>query len=189
MRHSTKAPTLAERARFEALQEEWLPVVGYEARYLVSNFGRVKSIGSHGNCKGGVLKATVQRTRMGYLVLSIHGAGHRRQLYLHQIVCAAFHGPRPEGMDACHNDGDVTNNRSTNLRWDTPTANHADMKTHGTKRAGEKIPWHKLCAENVVEIRAGKESLSYYAKKFGVSVSTVHGARRGLTWKEVPWQT
>ena len=44
----------------------------------------------------------------------------------------AFVGPCPKGMVCCHNDGDPTNNRPGNLRWDSYAANFRDAMVHGT---------------------------------------------------------
>jgi hypothetical protein len=43
-----------------------------------------------------------------------------------------FVGPAPEGMEGCHYNGDPTDNRLENLRWDTRKANVADAIRHGT---------------------------------------------------------
>jgi hypothetical protein len=47
-------------------------------------------------------------------------------------------------MEACHGDGDSANNRLGNLRWDTPTNNHADKILHGTTNRGERSGTAKL---------------------------------------------
>lgn len=53
-------------------------------------------------------------------------------IQLHRVVLDAFIGPRPKGMEACHANGDPTDNRLVNLRWDTRSANAADSVRHGT---------------------------------------------------------
>ncbi|QOV97160.1 HNH endonuclease [Rhodococcus pyridinivorans] len=57
---------------------------------------------------------------------------------VHRLVLEAFTGPCPDGMVGCHNDGDTTNNRLDNLRWDTPGANNRDKRTHGTDHQVQK---------------------------------------------------
>nr|WP_232111245.1 HNH endonuclease signature motif containing protein [Nocardia wallacei] len=49
----------------------------------------------------------------------------------HSLVAEAFIGPRPEGLQVCHNDGDPTNNMLANLRYDTPSENQTDIVRHG----------------------------------------------------------
>lgn len=42
-------------------------------------------------------------------------------------------------MAACHNNGDCTDNRLLNLRWDTVSANHLDKVIHGTHNHAKKM--------------------------------------------------
>ena len=41
-------------------------------------------------------------------------------------------------MQCCHNDGNKHNNKLSNLRWDTATANQLDKNKHGTSNKGTK---------------------------------------------------
>lgn len=50
---------------------------------------------------------------------------------VHQLVAEAFLGPRPEGMEVCHNNGQAHDNRAVNLRYDTHSNNQRDQVTHG----------------------------------------------------------
>ena len=56
---------------------------------------------------------------------------------LHQAVLMAFVGERPEGHEACHNDGNPANNVVANLRWDTRASNAADAVRHGRVPRGD----------------------------------------------------
>jgi hypothetical protein len=49
-----------------------------------------------------------------------------------ELVLTAFVGSRPSGLEGCHRNGDPTDNRLENLRWDTRTANIFDAVAHGT---------------------------------------------------------
>jgi hypothetical protein len=60
---------------------------------------------------------------------------------VHQLVLEAFVGPRPRGMESCHNNGNQTDNRLVNLRWDTKSENNLDRVRHGTHSESSK----KLC--------------------------------------------
>lgn len=88
-----------------------------------------------------------------YFVQTLSEDGIRTTVAVHRLVLEAFVGPCPEGMEACHNDGDTTNNRLDNLRWDTRKGNHADRKKHGTTPTGEKNPGCKITADTVRLIR------------------------------------
>ncbi len=77
-------------------------------------------------------------------------------------------------------------NRLDNLRWDTPKNNQADALIHGTRRQGEQLPWHKLTAKQVADIRrdsaAGVRSADL-ARQNGIVQAGIRGIIRGKTWK------
>lgn len=52
-------------------------------------------------------------------------------MYVHTAVLLAFVGERPEGLEACHNNGIPSDNRLENLRWDTRSSNRRDTILHG----------------------------------------------------------
>ena len=104
------------------MSEEWRDIDGHEGLYQVSNAGKVKSLRS-----GKILKT--YSDKWGYRRIDL---GRReRGLSVHRLVLEAFVGPCPPGMECCHNDGDNTNNRVENLRWDTKRSNRQDRNKHG----------------------------------------------------------
>jgi len=112
----------------------WKPVPGYEGYYEVSSLGKVRSldrISSHGRrLKGRVLAATPNDD--GYPIVNLARDGAKRVRMVHVLVLEAFVGPRPEGLEGCHGNGDPQDNRVTNLRWDTHHENMLDGARHGT---------------------------------------------------------
>jgi hypothetical protein len=69
----------------------------------------------------------IQRNRKGYCLVNIDVDGRNRTRFLHQLVLETFVGPKPPGMEGCHYpDGDKSNNRLSNLRWDTHAENARD---------------------------------------------------------------
>lgn len=58
---------------------------------------------------------------------------------IHHLVLEAFVGPRPDGLETCHNDGVPANNWLTNLRWDTKPNNAKDRRVHGTDFQANKV--------------------------------------------------
>lgn len=118
-------------------EERWLPAVGWEGLYQVSDYGRVKSLQRYVRCRDGVrlvreriLKPYTQRT--GYRTVLLAVDGRKKTRSIHQLVLEAFVGPRPADMVACHNDGVPNNNHVANLRWDTQSNNLFDAVRHGT---------------------------------------------------------
>lgn len=101
--------------------ERWLPVVGWEGLYYVSDMGRVR------NCKPAkrILRHKVDEKGYHRLTLCRQGSP-RRHARVHRLVLEAFVGLCPDGMEACHADCDPANNKLNNLRWDTHPENVMD---------------------------------------------------------------
>lgn len=129
-------------------EERWLPVVGWEGLYEVSDQGRIRTVprtvrctNQHGGNHTRHISARIRKlgvTRDGYTQIVFGGAstpppGQCKSRVIHQVVLEAFVGPRPPGMEACHNDGDKSNNALSNLRWDTKKANEFDAVRHGAR--------------------------------------------------------
>lgn len=118
--------------------EQWLPVVGWDNRYEVSNLGRVRSKSHDFTNSNGVTKRFRGRTLSagpngaGYPVVVLSANGERRNEYVHRLVLESFVGPCPDGMQACHNNGNPSDSRLENLRWDSPSSNMLDKQVHGT---------------------------------------------------------
>jgi hypothetical protein len=119
------------------MTETWRPVPGYEGLYEVSDLGRVRSLdrvvtrsgGGTVTCRGVTLALSTRRDGRRKVQLHRDGAGTTR-LVAH-LVLEAFTGPRPAGLEACHNDDDPANDRASNLRWDTHPSNCEDRTRLG----------------------------------------------------------
>lgn len=118
--------------------EEWLPVVGFEETYEVSNKGRVRSIdrvtpyrGTTRFYRGKLLSpATNGTSNHLFVLLYVPGSGNRKRVNrkVHRLMLEAFVGPCPDGQEACHWDDVADHNVLENLRWDTRPNNIADRK-------------------------------------------------------------
>lgn len=168
-------------------KESWLPVIGYEGVYEVSNIGRVKRILKGQGTKTGIIKQADRRVNMK-VELCINGV--QKTHYVHHLVLYSFVGPMPEGLECCHNDGNYKNNRLNNLRWDTRKSNVADSIRHGTfkRLVGEMSPISKLKDCDIKKIRQLLDkgnTLRFIAKMFGVYHSCILNIKKGKTWKHV----
>lgn len=173
--------------------EEWRPVTitGYEHLYEVSSFGRVRSIVDRQGSKAGVLSPSSDE--IGRLSIMLCNRMRRRRTRVHTLVLLAFHGPRPAGLEGCHNDGNNQNNRAGNLRWDTHRSNLLDCHEHGTFvpppiHLGERNSQAKLTKERVLAIRAldstGVQSTEL-AERFQVAHSTIRRVVTRMYWRHV----
>lgn len=140
--------------------ERWLPVVGYEGYYEVSDRGRVRSLdridGQGRNWPGAMRKIS---DNGAYLSTSLWKNGRAITRRVHLLVLDAFVGPAPEGMEACHNDGNGKNNHLENLRWDTHSSNLHDVVRHGRHHMASRTACargHLLVPENLDQHRLTK---------------------------------
>jgi hypothetical protein len=126
----------------------------------------------------------------GYPCVKLSIIGRRNIVTLvHTLVLTAFVGPRPSGMECCHDpDPTRSNCRLENLRWDTPAKNQADRKKHGTSIEGEKQWCVKLAAAQVIEIRqrrAKGERVKDIAKDYNVNTPAIWKIVGGQRWKHL----
>lgn len=137
--------------------ETWKPVAGWENFYEVSDRGHVRSVdrvtkqGDHFVSLRGVDRCLTTH-KSGHRTVSLRRPGIQKTFYVHRLVLEAFVGPCPEGMEACHGNGDPGDNRIENLRWDTRFANVHDMLGHGNHHNIAKTHCkrnHPLSGENL----------------------------------------
>ena len=113
--------------------EDWKPVLGFEGIYEVSDRGRIRSlprVNAAGHRIQGRMMA-LQRDKWGKLWLHLSRDGKATTSFVHRVVLEAFVGPCPPGHVACHRNDVGDDNRLSNLRWDTPSANRTDQVRNG----------------------------------------------------------
>lgn len=173
-------------------EEKWLPVVGYAGHYEVSNLGRVRSISrmvktSYGTLAmraGRILAGSIDSSGAGYVFANLSKDGVAKKFNVHTLVLEAFVSMRPEGMQACHKNGDRTDPRLSNLRWDTVSANAMDKTAHGTMACGERNAKARLTEQQVLEIKTSPVNSVKLSKVLGVASSTIRAIRLGVNWKQ-----
>lgn len=165
------------------MSEIWRDIPGFPNHQASSN-GRIRRSTRGGGVPiGHILK---QRERdSGYMAVSLSGRKH----FVHRLVCLAFHGLPPLGLQVSHENGDRSDNTSANLRWRSPKENNALKREHGTFLAGEDCQAAKLNAYQVITIRSayrlGWGTHESLGKFFGVSRGTVGDLINGRTWRHV----
>lgn len=169
--------------------ERWVAIPGYEDAYAVSDLGRVKSLARRVRLwtpnAGELTRSVAERIlrpgpqKSGHLSVAL-GKGNSKQV--HQLVLLAFEGPRPEGLEVLHRDGDPSNNRLSNLRYGTRSENLEDIFYHTGR---------KLSREQVLYLRKRAEEGFYYGERYrlslgwGVNPSTVWSAAEGKNYTHV----
>lgn len=171
-----REPTLREKA------EVWRQVPRWPS-YWISSRGRVRS---HARRVPRIMNPSTNPT--GYLYVTVRHQGVQKQRFVHRLVLNAFVGPCPHGMQACHGDGDRTNNMLENLRWASAKTNAADRERHGHTKRGSCHGNAKLDEAKVRHIRqlyAAGESAEELAERFNVRPLAVRRAVKRITWKHV----
>lgn len=135
----------------DATPEVWLPVVGYEGSYEVSDQGRVRSIDrvdSRGCQRKGKMLTPVTAGVRPYPMVTF---GHSDKRRIHRVVMETFAGPPPPGMEVLHANDDPGDNRLSNLRWGTRSENKLDAVRNGIHHLAKKTHCkrgHEFTPEN-----------------------------------------
>jgi hypothetical protein len=148
-------------------------------RYLVGDDGSI--VGPSG------YPLSAQPNTHGYPTVTIMVGGRPWTRPVHTIVCETFHGLRPDGHEAAHENGVRADCRAANLSWKTPAANSADKLRHGTLIYGLAHHKTKLSEDDVRAIRAScGVSQRALAARYGVSRRAVTFILSGQNWKHLP---
>lgn len=177
--------------------EKWLPVVGYEGLYDVSERGGVRSYRRTG--KSGTfstaLPMTLAISNVGYPRVSLRTVGAVRAKHhtVHRLVARAFIGPCPDGHNVNHKNGVKTDNRVENLEYTTHQENVDHSIRTGLKptgpyantRRGSNSPASKLSDDDAREVFAmlarGETTISV-GQRFGINPATVSRMKTGRNW-------
>lgn len=125
-------------------KEVWKDIIGYEGKYQISSYGRVKSLYYH-NAKG------VKRT--GFLKFAIDDKGYLRcalsinnkltTFKVHRLVAIHFIPNINNYPQVNHIDGDKMNNHVDNLEWCDNSKNQIHAWSHklnkGRTRCGKRV--------------------------------------------------
>lgn len=170
------------------MEEIWKAAYGWEGFYDVSTHGRARSVSRLArHAKGGTQKIVGQILKpcfhdFGYVVWGFSSNGKQCIVYAHTVILQTFVGLRPDGFQACHNDGDPRNCNLDNLRWDTVQSNNNDKKIHGTTGRGSKNPGSKLTEADVIAIRSASGLNRDIAKPYGIHPDTVSLIKTRRRW-------
>lgn len=180
------------------MKEQWADVEGYEGRYSVSSYGRVKSLSRTSPretkrfnyplpIKGRIRKLYV---RQRYHVVTL--SNKKVITYLvHRLVAQAFI-PNPQNKPFInHKDGNPANNHVSNLEWCTHGENmqHAhDTGLIANNPKGEKHYFSRVNEKQVLEIRKlksqGVRSVDI-ARKFGLHPATIGDITKRRSWNHI----
>jgi hypothetical protein len=93
------------------------------------------------------------RPGKGHLRLVLWRDGEHQTFKIHILVLETFVGPRPDGYEARHLDGNPENNRVSNLAWGTSSENSLDQVRHGRHAYAKRTHCtfgHEFTPENTI---------------------------------------
>lgn len=196
---NTSTHCLSKRLDSLGNLEIWKDIPGFEGMYQCSSEGRIRSLDRviHSNNKWNsyskieeskVLKPIFNRSGYQQVVLYRDGVGTRSTV--HRWVALTFI-PNPEDKrNVNHIDGCKTNNKVSNLEWNTTSENalHAYKTGLNVSNKGEKHGMAKLIASQVHRIRTLYElgyRKAYIARMFEVSFGAIDLIVKRKNWKHI----
>lgn len=170
------------------MSEEWRPIEGWP--YEVSNEGRVRR---GAPARGGFFPAGLvlspRENPNGYLTVGLWKDGRHRIARVHQLVMAAFGGPKPaDATGINHKNGTKTDNRFDNLEYANPREQMQHASRTGLVTQGEDLERSRLNSVAVAVMRFMARrgvAVTRLSRLHRVSNSTARNAITGVTWRHV----
>lgn len=172
--------------------EIWKDVKGFEGLYMVSNYGRIKSIDHYVKCNSGrrlvrgkILKPCDRGN--GYPFVTMGKGGKQYNVSIHRAVALAFI-PNPDNLpEVNHKDTNPSNFDVNNLEWCDRTYNNNYAKRAFKAAQKKKKRIVQLDGDNIIKIW---DSLSEIQKNMGFSAGNIsyccsgkRSTANGFSWK------
>lgn len=175
-----------EKRLVKIQDEEWRYIPNSNERYMVSNYGRVKSFMYHRE-DGIVLRPC----KMGnFLALKISVDGKMVNWYIHKLVATVFVAKEKEWHNyVIHIDLNYKNNQASNLKWVTKDKVFDNVRTRNRLAGKRRKPVNtKLKESDVALLKSmllrGVTQVEI-AKLFCVSEMQITRIKRGENWGHV----
>lgn len=176
------------------MKEVWKNIPSFKGFYQASSLGRIRACSrevrflSKNKKEFFRLKkfriCAQQIQNSGYFISHLHVNGIRKAVTVHSLVAESFLGKRPFKKCVCHKNGNKTDNRIVNLRYDSWANNSRDRLKHGTFYASATAA--KLNQNQVKKIRKLKNlTQNEIAQRFKVRPETIRRLLKRETWKHV----
>lgn len=163
------------------MEEIWKDVDGFEGLYLISTYGRVKSL-----ITDKILKPVISSNK--YFQVFLRKDGKTYNFLIHRLMCMNFI-PNPNSLPQVnHIDYNRSNNRLDNLEWCTSRYNNEYSGTFekGTESTRKKV----IQSTKSGEIINSFESSVAAGRETGLNSSSIRNCCLGLlkTYKGFIWR-
>ena len=141
--------------------EIWKDIEGYEGKYQVSSWGRVKSLNYNHTGKEQCIKP--EANNKGYFQVALCKNGKVQRPYVHRLVASAFLSNPNNLSEINHKDENPKNNCVSNIEW----ISHKDNCRYGTRN------------ERILENRTGPfKEKQIYCVELDMTFKSSHEAER-----------
>ena len=180
--------------------EIWLPIIGYEGLYEISNYGRVKRLeklvilpSRWGHENQGTFidpeRILVHQVNPGKrLYVSLCKEGKRVNVHIHKLIATHFI-PNPNNYPIIrHLNDNNQDNRLENLEWGTHKMNSEDAIKNSRLSTGENHYKKKLSPEVVKEVRekyTNGVSLKELSLQYNRTIESISHVERSITHKKI----
>jgi hypothetical protein len=172
--------------------EIFKPIERYENLYMVSSYGRVKSLSKkdkRGNTQSERILSIPRHTKYYNMVSLVDKDGKVKTASVHRLVALAFL-ENPLNLECVnHKDGNKLNNDISNLEWISIADNtrHAHKTRLNPSKKGENNPKSKLTEKQVIELRhlysTKKYKTKFLSEKF--NLKNIHDIINYKTWSHI----
>lgn len=160
--------------------ELWKKIPEYEEEYMVSNYGRIKSLkNNRGKVRDRILSQFEDKD--GYLMVNICKNAIHFQKRIHSFVGDLFIG-NPENKPIYnHKDG----NKKNNLPYNLEPSTYSENTIHAYATGLMKDCNAKISREQAKDISTSKETISQLSKINGISEAGIYAIKSGRTWAKI----
>lgn len=135
-------------------KEHWVPVYGYEGRYMISDQARIYSLRTRQ-----IMKPYVNDN--GYLVIRLTAKdGTTKIKRVHRLLMLSFVGPDPEKPVVNHKDGVKLNLDLDNLEWATSLENNIHAFNMGLRTNESRKVEYRVTIDNQTFEGKGAKSVA-----------------------------
>ena len=159
--------------------EKYIKINGF-VNYEVSNFGNIRNTRTNKKLKPCKFKNS------DYLYVDLCLNSKKNRFLIHRLVAEAFLSNTDDKEQVNHKNGDKSDNKVSNLEWNTRSENQRHSIMSGLRTAkGIKNSQSKLNESQVLSIFYNTKKYAEISKEFNISIPTISDIKRGHTWKHI----